>query len=663
MALRDEGYRAPMLWLVLPFAAGLLIRAETLRSAPTVWILVCAAAAAGACLAAWMLRGPRGFMLWAVCSTAACVLLGALRVAPLTREPERWRTLPPREATVEVTIIRVFPPSGSKLVPSALARIERAPSLLAEVEGMRVHLTQVALPDGRLPVKSEGLRIRGVLESVFFDPTTIGRARFGGSSMESFRDFLVSNAVYLRLGRCQVEQEVAEPRWWHRASSSAGARFAEILSAGLPAGNDAAGAFLAMFLGRKDVLSDEQKLDYLQTGAMHLFAISGLHIAVIAACLHGLLKVIRIPGMLRAAVGIATLCVFVEATGGTPSARRALLMVGLVWIGSSLRRPANPIASIATAAFGVLLIDPLALRSISFQFSYAVVAMLLLYAAPLTNRWLDRWHPWAHLPDAEWRWWHRRVFFTGRALIILTCTSWSAALISTPLTVAYFGLATPGAVVVNLVLVPIALYSILAGFASLLCGLCGATALSVVFNHAAVMILTAMNAFARSAADWPGMYFEGRFGAPWIAPVLVAATLGLCLFGYARRWSRTPGGFLLPPGFLIPAVVFLVTQPTPTGQSRTMKSAYELAMERLQRSETQAEKPLTPEQKDRLAEITRVYQGKIAEREIFLQQRLAEVQNRGELEEAAKIRQQMASERTRLEEEREAEKERIRRSG
>ena len=93
-----------------------------------------------------------------------------------------------------------------------------------------------------------------------------------------------------------------------------------------------------------------------------------------------------------------------------------------------------------------------------------------------------------------------------------------------------------------------------------------------------------------------------------------------------------------------------------------MKSAYELAMERLQRSEPKTDKPLSSEQKERLAEVNRIYQGKIAEREIFLQQRLAEVQSRGELEEAEKIRTQLASERARLENEREDEKERIRRS-
>ena len=53
-----------------------------------------------------------------------------------------------------------------------------------------------------------------------------------------------------------------------------------------------------------------------------------------------------------------------------------------------------------------------------------------------------------------------------------------------------------------------------------------------------------------------------------------------------------------------------------------MKSAYELAMERLAKSDPEGARPLTPEQKARLAEIDRVHQGKLAEREIFLKKQL-----------------------------------------
>jgi hypothetical protein len=93
-----------------------------------------------------------------------------------------------------------------------------------------------------------------------------------------------------------------------------------------------------------------------------------------------------------------------------------------------------------------------------------------------------------------------------------------------------------------------------------------------------------------------------------------------------------------------------------------MKSAYELAMERLAKSDPQSGKPLTAEKKGRLAEIDRVYKGKWAEREIFLKKQLDEALADQKLEEMEKIQKQLANERARLDEEREDEKERVRRA-
>jgi hypothetical protein len=92
-----------------------------------------------------------------------------------------------------------------------------------------------------------------------------------------------------------------------------------------------------------------------------------------------------------------------------------------------------------------------------------------------------------------------------------------------------------------------------------------------------------------------------------------------------------------------------------------MKSAYELAMERLAKSDPDAAKPLSAEQKNRLAELDKVYQGKIAEREIFLRQKLDAALAEGNADEADQIRQQISSEKARLEEDREAEKDAVRR--
>jgi hypothetical protein len=83
-------------------------------------------------------------------------------------------------------------------------------------------------------------------------------------------------------------------------------------------------------------------------------------------------------------------------------------------------------------------------------------------------------------------------------------------------------------------------------------------------------------------------------------------------------------------------------------------------MERLSKSDPQSPKKLTDVQRSSLAEVDRVFTGKIAEREIFLKQQLEKALAGRDADEVDKIRKQIASERARLEEEREAEKDRVR---
>jgi hypothetical protein len=91
-----------------------------------------------------------------------------------------------------------------------------------------------------------------------------------------------------------------------------------------------------------------------------------------------------------------------------------------------------------------------------------------------------------------------------------------------------------------------------------------------------------------------------------------------------------------------------------------MKSAYELAMERLEK--TSPSTPLTEDQKKQIAEVDSVYRAKIAEREVFLKDQIRNAQTTGKLEEAQSIEKQLASEMRRLQEECEAKKEKLRAS-
>ena len=89
-----------------------------------------------------------------------------------------------------------------------------------------------------------------------------------------------------------------------------------------------------------------------------------------------------------------------------------------------------------------------------------------------------------------------------------------------------------------------------------------------------------------------------------------------------------------------------------------MKSAYELAMERLEKASPSIS--LTDEQKTEIAEVDSVYLAKIAEREVFLKDQIRKAQIAGNLEEGQSLEKQLASEMGRLQEECEAKKEKLR---
>jgi hypothetical protein len=91
-----------------------------------------------------------------------------------------------------------------------------------------------------------------------------------------------------------------------------------------------------------------------------------------------------------------------------------------------------------------------------------------------------------------------------------------------------------------------------------------------------------------------------------------------------------------------------------------MKSAYELAMERLEKASPSIS--LTDGQKKEIAQLDSVYRAKIAEREVFLKDQIRKVQISGNLEELQLLEKQLASEICRLQEECEAKKEKLRAS-
>ena len=89
-----------------------------------------------------------------------------------------------------------------------------------------------------------------------------------------------------------------------------------------------------------------------------------------------------------------------------------------------------------------------------------------------------------------------------------------------------------------------------------------------------------------------------------------------------------------------------------------MKSAYELAMERLEKASPSIS--LTENQKREIAEIDSTYRAKIAEKELFLKDQIRKAQNAGKFDEVESLEKQLVAEIRRLQEDSEANKEKLR---
>jgi competence protein ComEC len=312
-----------------------------------------------------------------------------------------------------------------------------------------------------------------------------------------------------------------------------------------------------MLLGAKSELSDAQTTQFLQSGTMHLFAISGLHIGAIALALHALLAIARLPGVVRFVGGLAALWLFVEITGASPSAVRAFLMIALVELAIVLRRPVNPAATLALAALISLVVNPLQLFSASFQMSYGIVATIVLLGLPLAEVWQERGALYRDLPKATWTRWQRWSAHAWRVSLAALAIGVATTLVSTVSGVVFFQLFTPGGLLANLLLIPLSSLVIFAGFGSLLFGAIGIGSAGVWLNQAAALVIAGMEAIIAGLLRIPGFFWPMHFRTEGIGFAVFALVLTAIAYGYARGWAgRMVGRFWTP--FLLTAVALVL---------------------------------------------------------------------------------------------------------
>lgn len=539
MTSRSLGHRAPLLWLVLPLMAG-LATGKVVAWAPVPWLL------AGALVAALIAVGVgwRAQRWWAPAMGVAMFLAGDASYALNRARLPAWDALPPREARLGLRIDRVFPQRDPRRA-TGLATVVRAEEHLRELAEQRLYFSLTLKKGEAAPMRSAVVATVGVLETLPRDP-----------AVDTFDGYLAGAGINFRLRRGQVLAEERPASAYYRFCTRAAARFKEILGLGIAAKRpELAGSLRAMMLGETHELSEEQHTLFMRSGTMHLFAISGLNIGVVAGALQAILLLLRLGAWARFAVGVTLLWLFVDITGASPSAVRAFAMAVFFQAAFVLRRPANPLASLVASALVVLLVAPLQVFSASFLMSYAIVAALLVLGLPLGEAWLARWTPWRDVPHVTWNWWQHAVSVAWHWAASAVAIGVATTLVSLLTGVQFFRLLTPGALVANLALIPAAMVATLGGFVSLLSGLVGFAKGAVLCNHAAAIVMFGIEELVRVSVRLPGAFLPARFVAAWVGPVALAVLMAVMLAGYGYGWRRARGGWWPP--FAVVAVVLI----------------------------------------------------------------------------------------------------------
>lgn len=143
----------------------------------------------------------------------------------------------------------------------------------------------------------------------------------------------------------------------------------------------------AMLLGSYKKMDQELFNAYSATGAVHILAVSGLHVGIMAHIFQFLFGFIRLgkkkPVQLQALLLIGIIWAYALLTGAAPAILRAALMFSFLTVSRLLLRDSSPLNILAAAAFVLLCINPLDLYNIGFQLSFLAMAGIFLLYEPV----------------------------------------------------------------------------------------------------------------------------------------------------------------------------------------------------------------------------------------------------------------------------------------
>lgn len=255
---------------------------------------------------------------------------------------------------------------------------------------------------------------------------------------------------------------------------------------------DARAVLLAITLGVKDELDNDLQASFSAAGAMHVLAVSGLHVGIIYGIILLFFKRIKLNSWKRrwwmAAISILFLWAYAFITGLSPSVLRAVTMFSFVAIAKAKNTNSSIYNTLAASAFVLLCWNPYLIMSVGFQLSYLAV-FGIVYLQPRFYRLLDLNNYWL---DKIWE---------------ISCVSLAAQIATAPLSILYFHQFPTYFLFSNLFVIPAAFAMLIMGLLVLTFG--NISYLGDAINWLSERFVVLVNKMVFGVKQIPGSTIEG----------------------------------------------------------------------------------------------------------------------------------------------------------
>ncbi|MFH1368092.1 MAG: ComEC/Rec2 family competence protein [Elusimicrobiota bacterium] len=198
-----------------------------------------------------------------------------------------------------------------------------------------------------------------------------------------------------------------------------------------------AGVLIKMLIGGKGAVSPDDKTKFTDAGVIHILVVSGMNVAYVAAFFAFLFRISGFSGVHSLMLSVPFIFLYTLVTGANPPIARASIMASFVIFSYALSRDSNIYQSLSMAAFVILLREPQALFTPSFQLSFAATIGIVYFYPVLVSPF-------------------RGLHAVIRAAAATAAVTLSAQLAVNPLLALYFEKISLIGLISNIIIVPLA---------------------------------------------------------------------------------------------------------------------------------------------------------------------------------------------------------------